>query len=115
MAALLHWLSRIWFSTFLEFEVAVFLSYFVGLIVAFVLNKVYVFPKSTVDTSAQIRRFIVVNTITLPLVWLTSLFLVKTLTFIVDMQLREAVAHGIAVALPAISSFVAYKLFAFKG
>lgn len=113
-AAVLHWLARIWLSQQMIFEWAVVLSYFVGLLVAFVLNRLYVFPETTLPLSTQIRRFFVVNLITMPLVWITAIGLYQVFYFIPSEWWRESLAHGVAVAIPAISSFVAYKLFAFK-
>ena len=113
-AAALHWLTRIGLSQHMMFESAVVLSYFVGLLAAFVLNRYYVFPATTLPVKVQIRRFFIVNLITMPLVWITAIGLYEGFFFIPSEWWRESLAHGVAVAIPAVSSFVAYKLFAFK-
>ena len=113
-AAGLHWLARIGLGGLMSYEWSVILSYFVGLLVAFALNSYYVFPESQLSIKTQVSRFLVVNLCTMPAVWLVAIGLNHQLTFISDIWWRESVSHGVAVSIPAISSFIAYKLFAFK-
>lgn len=115
VAALLHWLARIFLSLHLPYVWSVVISYFAGLSVAFVLNKIYVFPNSLLPLDRQLNRFFLVNVITMPLVWLTAIALERFLgSLIFNTELRQALAHGVAVTIPAVSSFIAYKFFAFK-
>ena len=113
VAALLHWASRIALSFWLPFEVAVFLSYFIGLVTAFLLNRQYVFPRTNLALRVQVQRFILVNLIAMPIVWITAVALYDVFWWVTDNWVREAVSHGLAVTVPAITSFIAYKFFAF--
>ena len=109
IAAAIHWLARIFLSNITSYELALVMSYFIGMGVAFVLNYFFVFVKSTLTIASQIRRFIFVNIVTMPCVWGIAIFLNWQLVFIQDPFTREAVAHGFAISIPAITSFVAYE------
>ena len=113
-AALAHWLARIAATPILGYEHSVFFSYFVGLAVAFLLNKTFVFPTTRLAMRTQLTRFLVVNFVTMPLVWGTAIGLENFLSFISDDWWRQSIAHGVAVSIPAFSSFLAYKYFAFR-
>lgn len=113
LAAFLHWLARIALSQWFNFSVAVVLAYSVGMAIAFSLNAVLVFPKSDKPRHLQARDFVLVNLAFLPVVWGASLLIEKPLTTW-GLAYPQAIAHGIAVALPAMLTFLIYKFFAFK-
>ena len=113
-AAVLHWLVRIYLSLWLPFSSAVIIAYGIGMLVAFILNSLFVFPHSIKDKWQQARDFILVNLLFLPLVWLSSMYIkLCFLSFGVNNQ-AESLAHAIAIALPALGTFLFYKLVAFK-
>jgi putative flippase GtrA len=113
-AAVLHWLSRIVLSQWLPFSAAVVAAYCVGMTVAFVLNSRYVFSQSSKPRDKQARDFILVNLAFFPLVWGASLGINHGLRMIGVVRYTEALAHGIAVILPTLATFLIYKFFAFK-
>lgn len=113
LAAFLHWLARIALSRWFSFSTAVVLAYCVGMAVAFTLNALYVFPGSDKARHLQARDFVLVNLAFLPVVWLASVQLVKPLT-VWEIPFPEAIAHGMAVLLPTLMTFLIYKFFAFK-
>ena len=73
LAALLHWLARILLSVWLPFSTAVIIAYIVGMVVAFLLNSFFVFPKSQKARHAQARDFVWINLSFFPVVWFFSL------------------------------------------
>jgi len=114
LAALLHWLARLFLSIWLPFSWAVIIAYGVGMIVAFLLNSVFVFPKSEKARHAQARDFVLVNLAFFPLVWLVSVQVNNWLKTLGMISHSEDLAHAIAIPLPILATFLIYKFFAFK-
>lgn len=113
-AALIHWLARILLSGYVDFLISLVLSFFIGLFAGYILNKTYVFPESELPMKTQLSRFFLINIVTMPAIWLTSLGLDIAFFFIQDTVVRQSVAHGFAIMLPAVTSYFFYKFFAFK-
>ena len=113
-AAFLHWSARILLSLWLPFGWAVALAYAVGIVIAFVLNRIFVFPQSTKPIGRQGRDFILINLAFFPVVWAAALAIDKALKSLSVTFYPEAIAHAIAVALPMAATFLIYKFFAFK-
>ena len=114
LAAFLHWLTRVLLSLAMPYSWAVFLSYGVGMSIAFALNSRYVFPKSDKPVSKQARDFLVINLIFLPIVWLASLWLNQWLIGQGVERYSEEIAHAIAITLPVMATFLLYKFIAFR-
>lgn len=113
LAAFLHWLARIALSHWFSFSVAVVLAYCVGMAVAFSLNALFVFPSSDKPRHLQARDFVLVNLAFLPVVWGVSVLIERPVAEW-GVPYPQAVAHGIAVVLPTLLTFLIYKFFAFK-
>jgi len=113
LAAFLHWLSRIILNMWMSFSSAVIVAYAVGISVAFILNSFFVFPKSSKPKRKQARDFVMVNLAFLPVVWGASIVFERGLRSI-GVMYSQALAHGIAVAIPMFATFLIYKFFAFK-
>jgi len=114
VAALLHWAARLLLSVWLSFPVAILLAYAVGLGVAFILNRAFVFPKSTKPMRRQARDFLLVNLAFLPVVLGTAMGLEAVFREYRFTAHPQAIAHGIAVMVPALATFLIYKFFAFQ-
>jgi putative flippase GtrA len=114
LAALLHWLARVCLSIWLPFSWAVIIAYGVGMTVAFLLNSLFVFPKSEKAKHAQARDFVLVNLAFFPLVWLVSVQVNNWLKTIGMISHSEELAHAIAIPLPILATFLIYKFFAFR-
>lgn len=113
-AASVNWLSRLAMAQWMSFTIAVPAAYAIGMIVAFVLNRIFVFPNADEPTEIQIRRFIIINLSFIPLVWGGALALVELLgSFGLKIYVEE-LAHALALALPVLGTFLLYKYFAFK-
>ena len=115
LAALLHWLARIILSFWLSFPWAVTFAYLVGMIIAFLLNSLFVFRRSNKDIRKQAFSFVIVNLSFYPVVWIISIgmnyFLIS---YGVNETYSELLAHGIAVAFPMFATFLIYKFHTFK-
>jgi putative flippase GtrA len=112
-AALSNWGSRYVLGQRLGYSLAVFLAYAVGIGVAFLLNRLFVFPASPRPLSSQACEFLQVNIAFMPLVWLVALALRHLLREIGLADIADGLAHAIALALPGFSTFLIYKFSTF--
>jgi putative flippase GtrA len=69
--------ARFLLSRVMRYELAVLFAYLVGMIVALVLARSFVFVKSGTDWHAQLARFALVNVFGFAQVWLVSVGLVR--------------------------------------
>lgn len=107
--------SRIFFSQFVNFEYAVVLAFPVGLIVAFILSRNFVFPGSENSLGSQTTRFVGINLLALVQVWIISVGLADYVFPFIEFTWRpEFVAHTIGVLSPVITSYLGHKHFTFR-
>lgn len=98
----------------MSFSWAVIVAYVVGMAVAFLLNSLFIFPKSRKPKIRQARDFTIVNLIFLPVVWTVAVYLESVFRSLGLFEYTQAVAHAVAVAVPTFVTFLIYKFFAFK-
>jgi putative flippase GtrA len=114
-AALVNLASRYVLNEYMTFEAAVAVAYLFGVVTAYVLAKFFVFEKSGHAVATEFRRFVVVNAVSLALVWGVSvglaLYLFPALAFHWH---ADAIAHFIGVASPAVVSYFAHKHYTFR-
>jgi len=112
-AMLLHWLARIILSMWLPFSIAVIIAYFFGIVIAYELNKKFVFFVQ--DVSARyFKNFALVNLAFLPIVWLMSISInVVLIDYGIDYH-TEKISHGIAICIPPFLTFLIYKFKVFN-
>lgn len=116
IAALLHWLSRFLFNLFMSYALAILAAYAVGMTIAFVLNKRYVFPYSRRPVAAEVSFFVLFNVAAFPFVWVAAYVLgEQVFPGFMPRQLALALGHGCAVALPVLVTFVLHKSITFRG
>jgi putative flippase GtrA len=116
VALLCHWLSRFVFNWFVDYAVAIVLAYLVGMLVAFVLNKIYVFPYSERSLNFEIFFFFLVNVAAFPAVWVVAYLLGEwVLINYMPRQPALALAHGLAITLPVFANYALHKLVTFRG
>ena len=96
------------------FSLAVIFAYGVGILVAFSLNAIYVFPDSDRPRHRQMRDFVLVNLAFFPVVWALSLGLKEVLLVIGWTFFTEAFAHGFAISVPMFATFLIYKFLIFR-
>lgn len=111
-----HWLSRFVFNAFVDYAFAIVFAYLVGIFVAFVLNKIYVFPYSERSLKFEVSMFFLVNIAAFPVVWVVAYALGEwILVRYMPRQLAFALAHGIAITLPVFANYALHRLITFRG
>lgn len=114
-AASINFLSRIFFSQFVSFRIAVVLAYMVGMVTAFTLSKIYVFEPSSQPVYKQFYFFSLVNMFAAVQVWVVSVGLAEYLFPAVQFEFfREEIAHLIGIAIPVFTSFIGHKKLSFR-
>jgi putative flippase GtrA len=115
LAALANILSRILLDTAVTYEVAILLAYLVGVTVAFLLNKRFVFKAAPGASAGQYGRFLLVNVVAFLQVWLVSVLLARFLFPALGFHNHgETIAHVIGVLSPVVTSFLLHKHFSFR-
>jgi putative flippase GtrA len=116
LAAILHWLSRFIFNLVMSYAAAIVAAYAVGMAVAFVLNKRFVFPYSQRPVAAEMSFFVLFNLAAFPVVWVIAYVLgERLLPGLLPRQLALALGHGCAVVVPTLVNFVLHKSITFRG
>ena len=110
IAALINVISRIILTIFLNFEISVFISYLIGMVTAFLLQRKYVFKSTKKSYKRSFAAFSLVNVFALIQVWSVSL-LIKfwLINFIASVPLVEFIAHCFGVGIPAFTSYFGHK------
>jgi putative flippase GtrA len=112
-AAMFNWIARYLLNTVFSFSVSILLAYCVGMYVAFILNRLFVFADSKSPLRLQVNRFILINALMLPVVWGFS-FTINEILLDLYVPNSQNIAHGLALLLPSVITFLAYKFFSFK-
>ena len=115
-AAAANYGSRFAFSAVFAYPVAITLAYLVGMAVAFVLMRQYVFAAGGQPVLPQVAKFVVVNVFALLQTLVVSLVLARWLLPLLGMtQHVEAIAHLVGVVVPVFTSFIGHRSATFKG
>lgn len=115
LAAVANIGSRIAFDLAMPYTAAIVCAFCVGISVAFVLNKLLVFRQATRPVPQQMFWFLLVNLAALLQTLGVSLLLVHWLFPLAGFRTHaETVAHGIGVAIPAVTSFFGHRYFSFR-
>lgn len=114
-AALVNFLSRILYSEYVGFSLAIFFAYITGMITAFVLNKMFVFEESSNSTGHEVFYFTLVNLAAVLQTWLVSMALYHyVLMWLGVERYTMGIAHLAGVLVPVFSSYVGHKYLTFK-
>lgn len=115
IAAMANIGSRVIFSHWLPFAVAIVAAYIVGMIVAFVLFRLFVFPTSQHGLHHQVLYFTGVNIAAVLQVLGVSLLLARWLLPSWGVHTHvDTIAHVIGVAVPAVTSYAGHRFFTFR-
>lgn len=116
VAAIANVASRIGLSHLMGYSASVAVAYLVGMTVAFLLTRMFVFDETENPWQKELIRFALVNGVAFVQVWAVSLLLAKWL--FPRMQITwhaESLAHAIGVGSPIVLSYLGHKHFSFRG
>jgi len=107
-------LSRLLLNYVVKYEVAILLAYLIGMIIAFLLSRRFVFQSSSAPASQQFRRFGLVNIASAAQVWIVSVGLSRLILPTIGFGWHvETLAHVIGVGSPVIASYFLHRQFSF--
>lgn len=115
IAAVVNFLSRIFFNQYSSFSTAVILAYLTGMIASFTLNKLFVFKLSTQPLGRSVFFFISVNALAIIQTWVISMSLI--LYFLPSLGVNKyaaEIASAIGIAFPVFTSYLGHKHWSFK-
>jgi len=114
-AAAANFGSRFVFSLWVRYELAIVLAYLVGLIVAFILMRGYVFNAADKPFGPQAKIFVAVNAVALLQTLLVSVVLYRwVLPYLGVVSQSEAIAHFVGVLVPVATSYFGHRMLTFK-
>ena len=115
LAAAMNFGSRIVFSQFVPYAVAIVLAFVVGLSTAFLLARAFVFSDSTNSLKRQGFFFVAVNFFALAQTLAFSLVFARSVLPALGVTAHaEAIAHAIGIGIPVISSYFGHKYLSFR-
>lgn len=114
VSALINFLSRFVYNQWVSFSAAIMLSYLTGVIVAFLLAKLFVFKQSHRSLFASFLIFSLVNVFAA----LQTLIVTLGLVYYILPKLHiilfaKELAHAIGIATPIFSSYFGHKHWTF--
>ena len=114
-AAAVNFLSRILYSQWVSFSSAVILAYLTGMVTAFVLAKLFVFPGSGQTLFSSASRFAVVNIVAVAQTWTLSMALAYyLLPYLGVTYLVQEISHLVGIAVPVLTSYIGHKRWSFQ-
>ncbi len=115
LAAGANYLSRFGFSLWFSYEVAIVLAYLVGMTVAFVLMRAYVFEGRGKSVMPQAVKFALVNVLAVLQTLVISVLLARWgLPAIGIERHAEAIAHLVGVLVPVVTSYAGHRFATFR-
>ena len=113
LSALLNFLVRLFIRPYFDIVLSAVLAYCVALVFAFFLYRRFVFPFSEIPLAVQGRRFLLIQLSCMPIVVMIFSSLSKLFYFYGLGEFSEPLAHAISIGMPALITFLLYKLFVF--
>jgi putative flippase GtrA len=114
-AAVVNFLSRIAFSIYLSYPVAIVLAYLIGMATAYILSRKYVFGAGRRGYAREIYYFTLVNVLAVLQTLAVSLLLAWfVLPWLGVRAYQEEIAHFVGVCVPVFSSYLGHKYWTFR-
>lgn len=115
VAAGVNFSSRILYSNWVDFSIAIVLAYITGMVTAFVLAKAFVFKDSKKALHHSVAYFILVNLVAVAQTWIISMGLYYYLLPMLGIvSFSQDIAHAVGVVVPVFTSYLGHKNFSFK-
>jgi putative flippase GtrA len=115
IAAIVNFLSRILFNSWVDFSVSVYLAYISGMVTAFFLKKQFVFAKGRQPLSHSVGFFILVNLVAfLQTLLVTMAFLHYVLPYFGIVKMTHEISHAVGILAPVITSYIGHKRWSFR-
>lgn len=115
VAALANFGSRIALSLWVNFIAAIVIAYLIGMLTAFVLNRLFVFADAVNTLRSQAGWFTLVNLAAVLQTLAISLLLADYVLPAMGVhQHTETIAHAIGVAIPVVTSYLGHKHLSFR-
>lgn len=115
LAAMTNFGSRILFSQFFNYSLAIVFAFVVGLTTAFILNRALVFPTSRNTLRVQMFWFLAINLGALVLTLAMSLLFARIILPALGVHYWiEEIAHAIGILAPVLTSYLGHKNLTFK-
>jgi len=115
IAAIANIGSRILFNQWTGYIPAILLAFCVGLCVAFVLNRLFVFREPGNPLHHQAFWFVVVNLAAVAQTLAVSLLLARALFPLIGFHWHaDTIAHVVGVGAPVLTSFLGHKHLTFR-
>ena len=107
--------SRIVYTQWVGFSVAVVLAYLTGMVMAFALARYFVFTESSQSMQRSALWFVVVNIVAVIQTWVISMLLAYYLLPRMGFtRFIPEIAHAVGVVVPVFTSYLGHKRFSFK-
>lgn len=114
-AAIVNFGSRILLSLWMPYVPAIVVAYCIGMLTAFIVNKLFVFQDSVDGLHHQASWFVAINLVAVLQTVLISVLFADYLFPLTDMRWHpESVAHAIGLAIPVFTSFIGHKYLTFR-
>ena len=115
LAAAANILARVGLSVWAPLPVAVVLAYLVGMTVAFILMREYVFPPGRANVHRQVAKFALVNVAALAQTLVVTLLLADVILPWAGVGSHvDLIAHVVGVAVPIVTSFIGHRRWSFR-
>ena len=113
-AALVNIFSRALLSLFMNFSSSVLIAYFIGMVIAFILTKKFVFLSNNLDDKKSFLSFTLVNLFAVLQTYFISIYFREILlNSFPKTSLANLISHTIGVLFPVITSFFGHKYLSF--
>ncbi|MBM3162132.1 MAG: GtrA family protein [Chlorobi bacterium] len=114
IAAAVNFGSRIVFSLYVSYQVAIILAFIVGLTTGFILARVFVFTESSQKIHHSVLYFVLVNLLALLQTWLVSIGLAfYALPYLGIREHAHEIAHAVGIMIPVFTSYIGHKKYSF--
>lgn len=115
IAAAANFGSRIVLSFWMHYVPAIILAYLIGMLTAFVLNRLFVFEGAGNSLRNQAIWFTLVNLAAVAQTLAISLLMADYLLPAMSIKSHtETIAHGFGVLVPVVTSYLGHKTFSFR-